>query len=99
MNNGSDEGTDSKSSGGGKNAQQANQKAKQAAQEKYEIAKKEYETLGRKPNKTPDDKKLLKKLEKQVAHLNKKLIMQAKITVERIKEIDNYEKVYNCCFV
>jgi RHS repeat-associated protein len=52
--------------GGGKNGQHANQKAKQSAEQKYNELKSEYDALKSKPNKSPADKKLLKKLEGQV---------------------------------
>ena len=58
--------------GGGKNANHANQKAKQSAEQEYQKVKQEFEALDKKRMKTPDDKKLLDKLEKQMKHWKKK---------------------------
>lgn len=58
--------------GGGKNAQHKNQKAKESAQGEYEKANAEYNRLKSKPNKTPQDKKDLKKAENQRNHWKKK---------------------------
>jgi len=58
--------------GGGKNANHANQKARQSAEQEYQKVKQEYEALDKKRMKTPDDKKLLDKLEKQMKHWKKK---------------------------
>lgn len=58
--------------GGGKNANHANQKARQSAEQEYQKIKQEYEALDKKRMKTPDDKKLLDKLEKQMKHWKKK---------------------------
>jgi RHS repeat-associated protein len=51
---------------GNKNSPHANKDAKQSATQKYNIAKTKYEELRSKPNKTPDDKKQLEKLKKEV---------------------------------
>ena len=53
-------------SSGNKNSAHANQKAKEAAQQRYQSSKSEYDALKSKPNKTPDDKKALEKLRKEV---------------------------------
>ena len=45
---------------------QLNQKAKEAAKKKYLEAKSRYEALKSKPNKSPEDKKQLEKLKKEV---------------------------------
>lgn len=58
--------------GGGKNANHANPKAKQSAEQEYQKIRQEYEALDKKRMKTPDDKKLLDKLEKQMKHWKKK---------------------------
>ncbi|WP_250253694.1 RHS repeat-associated core domain-containing protein [Chryseobacterium sp. Marseille-Q3244] len=58
--------------GGGKNGQHKNQKAKQSAEQEYEQALGEYNRLKSKPNKTPQDKKDLKKAENQKNHWKKK---------------------------
>jgi len=58
--------------GGGKNAQHKNQKAKESAQGEYEKANAEYNRLKSKPNKTPQDKKDLKRAENQKNHWKKK---------------------------
>lgn len=58
--------------GGGKNANHANQKARESAEQEYQKVKQEYEALDKKRMKTPDDKKLLDKLEKQMKHWKKK---------------------------
>lgn len=61
------------SNGGGKNAAHANQKAREAAEKRYQEAKQEYEQMKSKPNKTPEDKKQLKKLENTVKSEKKKM--------------------------
>ena len=58
--------------GGGKNANHANQKARGSAEQEYQKVKQEYDALDKKRMKTPDDKKLLDKLEKQMKHWKKK---------------------------
>ena len=55
-------------SSGNKNSPHANQKAKESAGEKYKEAKTQRDQLRSKPNKTPEDKKQLKRLENQVDH-------------------------------
>ncbi len=56
----------------GKNEKHANQKVREIAEEAYQKAKQAFEQLLKKPNKTPDDKKLLKKLQREIAHWRKK---------------------------
>jgi len=58
--------------GGGKNSPHANQKAKASAKEQYEAKKAELDALKSKPNKSPQDKKDLVKLENQVKQLKSK---------------------------
>ncbi len=58
--------------GGGKNGAHKNWKAKLSAQEEYERALADYNKLKSKPNKTPQDKKDLKKAETQKNHWKKK---------------------------
>lgn len=58
--------------GGGKNGAHANQKAKESAAQKYETAKGNLNELKSKPNKTPEDKTQIKKLEGQVKQLQEK---------------------------
>jgi len=58
--------------GGGKNSTHANQKAKASAKEQYEAKKAELDALKSKPNKSPQDKKDLVKLENQVKQLKSK---------------------------
>jgi RHS repeat-associated protein len=48
--------------GGGKNAQHASEAAREAARIRYEAARQAYDELAMKPNKTPQDKKDLDKL-------------------------------------
>lgn len=62
----------SNTSSGNKNSPHANQKAKETAGQKYQDAKSQYDELNSKPNKTPDDKKQLKRLENQVNHWKRK---------------------------
>ena len=57
----------------GKNDPHANQEAKEKARKDYEKALKEFERLRSKPNKTPEEKKLLEKLRKLLKHLKKKM--------------------------
>ena len=56
----------------GKNGKHANPKARESAQQQYEKAKQEFEHWDKKPNKTPEEKKLVKKLRNLVEHLRKK---------------------------
>lgn len=60
----------SKSSG--KNEKHSSLKAKESARQKYQDIKSQYDKLNLKQNKTPEDKKSLKKLENQVKHWKKK---------------------------
>ena len=60
----------SKSSG--KNEKHSSLKAKGSARQKYQDIKSQYDKLNLKQNKTPEDKKSLKKLENQVKHWKKK---------------------------
>ncbi|WP_158237994.1 RHS repeat domain-containing protein [Emticicia sp. TH156] len=60
-------------SSGNKNSAHANQKAREVAKEKYEKVKKEYDAAKSKANKTPEDKELEKKLEKQFKHEKQKM--------------------------
>lgn len=57
---------------GGRNEPHANQKAREKAQQEYEKAREEYQEWNRKPNKTPDDKKFIEKLRKQLERFRKK---------------------------
>ena len=59
-------------SSGNKNSSHANQKAKESAGEKYKETKSQYDNLNSKTNKTPEDKKQLKKLENQIDHWKRK---------------------------
>ncbi len=52
----------------GKNEKHANQKAREVAENAYQKAKEAFEKLLKKPNKTPEDKKLLKKLQRELEH-------------------------------
>jgi RHS repeat-associated protein len=52
--------------GGGKNDQKVNQNRKRSAQENIDKLKQEKNELQNKPNKTPEDKKSIKKLEGQI---------------------------------
>jgi hypothetical protein len=56
----------------GRNEPHANQKARDKAQQEYEKIRKEFQNWNRKPNKTPDDKKFIEKLRKQLERLRKK---------------------------
>ena len=60
----------SKSSG--KNEKHSSLKAKESARQKYQDIKSQYDKFNLKQNKTPEDKKSLKKLENQVKHWKKK---------------------------
>ena len=60
----------SKSSG--KNEKHSSLKAKESARQKYQDIKSQYDKLNLKQNKTPEDKKSLKKLDNQVKHWKKK---------------------------
>ena len=62
----------SNTSSGNKNTSHANQKAKESAGQKYTEIKSQYDKLNSKPNKTPADKKELKKLENQIDHWKRK---------------------------
>ncbi len=63
----------SNTSGGNKNSAHANQKAREVAQQRYENAKAEYEAAKSKPNKTPEEKKLVDKLENSMKHEKQKM--------------------------
>lgn len=56
----------------GKHGKHANTKAREKAQQEYEKVRDEYQQMNRKPNKTPDEKKLIEKLRKKLEHLRKK---------------------------
>ena len=56
----------------GRNDPHANQKAREKAQEDFEKVRDEFQNWNRKPNKTPDDKKFIEKLRKQLERLRKK---------------------------
>jgi hypothetical protein len=56
----------------GRNDPHANQKARDKAQEEYDKVREELQQWNRKPNKTPDDKKIIEKLRKQLERLRKK---------------------------
>ena len=54
------------------NEKHSSLKAKESARQKYQDIKSQYDKLNLKQNKTPEDKKSLKKLENQVKHWKKK---------------------------
>lgn len=56
----------------GRNDPHANQKAREKAQQEYEKIRDEFQNWNRKPNKTPDDKKFIEKLRKQLERFRKK---------------------------
>jgi membrane protein implicated in regulation of membrane protease activity len=56
----------------GKNGKHANAKARESAENQYQKVKPEYEYWDKKPNKTPDEKNLVKKLRKQLERLRLK---------------------------
>ncbi len=57
----------------GRNGKHANQKAKEAAEQKAEKVKEELDMMLKKPGvKTPKDKKIIQKLQDQLAHWRKK---------------------------
>jgi hypothetical protein len=56
----------------GRNDPHANQKARDKAQEDYDKVREELQEWNRKPNKTPDDKKFIEKLRKQLERLRNK---------------------------
>ena len=56
----------------GRNEPHVNQKARDKAQQEYEKIRDEFQNWNRKPNKTPDDKKFIEKLRKQLERLRKK---------------------------
>lgn len=56
----------------GRNEPHANQKARDKAQQEYEKIREEFQNWNRKPNKTPDDKKFIEKLRKQLERFRKK---------------------------
>lgn len=56
----------------GRNEPHVNQKARDKAQQEYEKVREEFQQWNRKPNKTPDDKKFIEKLRKQLERLRKK---------------------------
>lgn len=56
----------------GRNDPHANQKARDKAQQEYEKVREEFQNWNRKPNKTPDDKKFIEKLRKQLERFRKK---------------------------
>ena len=56
----------------GKNEKHANPKARETAEQEYEKVKEQLQEWNRKPNKTPDDKKIIKRLRKTLERLRKK---------------------------
>ena len=57
----------------GRNGKHANQKAREAAEQKVEKVKEELEAMQKKPGvKTPEDKKVIEKLQDQLAHWRRK---------------------------
>lgn len=58
--------------GSGKHGKHASSKAREKAQQEYEKVKEQLQQWNRKPNKTPDDKKFIEKLRKQLEHFRKK---------------------------
>lgn len=56
----------------GRNEPHVNQKARDKANQEYEKIREEFQNWNRKPNKTPDDKKFIEKLRKQLERLRKK---------------------------
>jgi hypothetical protein len=67
--------------GGGRNEQKVNQGRKQSAEEKLKDLKKERDQLKSKPNKTPEDKAKLQKIEKAINR-----------EIDRQKKSENHSK-------